>query len=96
MRSLGVFSISAYAPGCGDSGRGTATGSQPNLATVAVDPRVIPLGARLQIDGLPGVFYALDTGGAVLGNKLDRWLPDCRSAILWGRQQRQITLLGAS
>lgn len=39
--------------------------------TVAVDPRVIPLGSKIRIEGFNGVFYCADTGGAIKGNIID-------------------------
>ena len=53
------------------TGNRTATGIWPHWGVVAVDPRVIPLGARLRISGLPGVFVAADTGGAIQGARVD-------------------------
>ena len=48
----------------------TATGTVVRKGTVAVDPRVIPLGTRMYIPGY-GYGIAEDTGGAVVGNIID-------------------------
>jgi len=53
----------------GRSGR-TATGLKIGHGVVAVDPRFIPLGTRLYIDGY-GYAVAADTGGAIRGNRID-------------------------
>lgn len=37
---------------------------------IAVDPNVIPLGSKVEIEGY-GTFRALDTGGAIKGNRID-------------------------
>ncbi|MBV8431108.1 MAG: hypothetical protein JO244_08100, partial [Solirubrobacterales bacterium] len=44
--------------------------------SIAVDPRVIPLGSRVYIpayrnDGYGGWFVAQDTGGAIVGHRID-------------------------
>lgn len=60
----------AYHPTDGD-GRGiTATGTKAGRGTVAVDPSVIPLGASVYIPGY-GDAVAADTGGAIVGNRID-------------------------
>jgi 3D (Asp-Asp-Asp) domain-containing protein len=53
----------------GRSGR-TATGLKIGHGVVAVDPKFIPLGTRLYIDGY-GYAVAADTGGAIKGNRID-------------------------
>ena len=62
----------------GDRGYGiTATGTKAKHGTVAVDPKVIPLGTELyiedigNIEGDYGYATALDTGGAIKNNRID-------------------------
>ena len=87
-------STSAYAWGCGASGR-TRSGTQVRWGVVATDPRVIPLGAALEIEGFEGTtFRAEDTGSAVIGAKVDIFWPQgCASARQYGRQQRAVRVL---
>ena len=60
----------AYCEGCsGVTANGTDIRSNPNLKVIAVDPRVIPLGTRVWVEGY-GEAIAADTGGAIKVIKL--------------------------
>lgn len=48
----------------------TASGRTAGYGIVAVDPKVIPLGTNLYVDGY-GYAVAGDTGGVIKGNKID-------------------------
>ena len=50
--------------------------------TVAVDPRKIPLGTKLVIDGYDTVFTARDTGSGVNGWHIDVFVPVSHSEAL--------------
>ena len=54
-------------PGCTGY---TATGRRLERGMVAVDPDVIPLGSQLYIEGY-GYATAEDTGGAIIGDRID-------------------------
>ena len=69
------------------------SGIYTHAGAVAVDPNVIPLYSRLTIEGLPGTYQALDTGGGVRGNWVDVYFNSCADAINWGRQTRLVTVL---
>ena len=66
-----------------DPGATTATGAVVQHGVVAVDPRVIPLGSRLYVDGY-GEAMALDTGGAIKGNRIDLYMDSEDEAAAWG------------
>ena len=68
----------------------TANGSQAGPGIIAVDPSVIPLGSHVYVSGY-GDAIAADTGGAIVGNIIDVWLP-CGAAIQWGRQTVMVTI----
>jgi uncharacterized protein YabE (DUF348 family) len=76
----------AYTAGCYGCSGITATGRPAGHGIVAVDPRVIPLGAKLYI---PGYGYAVagDTGGAIVGNRIDLGFNSLRDALLFGRRE---------
>jgi uncharacterized protein YabE (DUF348 family) len=65
------------------SGTTTATGAAVRRGIVAVDPRVIPLGTRLYVEGY-GESVALDTGGVILGERIDLYMPSWEEAVNWG------------
>ena len=73
------------------SGHGiTATGRKPvynpgGLSTIAVDPRVIPLGSKVWVSGY-GYAIAADTGGAIKGNIIDVYLDSKSACTTWGRK----------
>ena len=67
----------------------TASGMWPEPGMVAVDPRVIPLGSTVWIEGV-GTFLAADTGSLVRGAHLDIYSLDYHEAINWGVQQRAV------
>lgn len=83
----------------GDPGYGiTATGTRAAYGTVAVDPRVIPLGSKLYIESTDGRFVygfatAADTGGAIKGNKVDLFFPTNSECMSFGRRSVKVYIL---
>lgn len=67
------------------TGNKTATGTWPDKGTIAVDPRVIPLGSKVYVEGY-GFATATDTGGAIKGNIIDVYFPSYDECIQWGRK----------
>ena len=61
----------------------TATGDPVKWGVVAVDPRIIPLGSTVYVDGY-GPAQALDTGGAIRGNRIDLYMDSEAAAYSWG------------
>ncbi|MDD2433337.1 MAG: 3D domain-containing protein [Clostridia bacterium] len=74
------------------TGNRTATGIWPSVGIVAVDPRVIPLGTRLYVDGY-GFATAADVGGKIKGKRIDVFLETKEEALRWGRRRVQVFVL---
>ncbi|UNA01491.1 peptidase [Bacillus phage vB_BcgM] len=66
--------------------------ANPSMKMVAVDPRVIPLGSRIYVEGY-GEAIAGDTGGAIKGNRIDVLMPSKSQSSDWGRKTVQVTIL---
>ncbi len=75
----------AYTAHCYGCSGITASGYPAGHGIVAVDPRVIPLGTRLYIPGY-GPAIAGDTGGAILGNRIDLGFNSLHDAVEFGRR----------
>ena len=91
-RPLGEFRMTAYTR-YAKSSRRTATGTLPTVGrTVAVDPRVIPFGTRVHIEGI-GVRVAEDSGRRVKGKKLDLYLPSVQSCTRFGVRSLRVYAL---
>lgn len=53
--------------------------------TIAVDPKVIPLGSQIKIPKLsPYTYIAEDIGGKIKGNRIDIYMENLEDAIQWG------------
>ena len=74
----------------------TANGGGVRRGIVAADPRVLPLGTRIQITAgsYSGTYTVADTGGAVKGRVLDIWVPNCGEAIRFGRKNITVSVVG--
>lgn len=87
-----VMEASAYLATDGD-GRGiTASGLPAVRGVVAVDPDVIPLGTRLFIPGY-GEALAADTGGAIIGHRIDLVMDSYGEAMEFGRRDITVYVL---
>lgn len=70
----------------------TASGRVAKRGVVAVDPRVIPLGTELYIEGY-GYAVAGDTGGAIKGNKIDLFMDTTAECMNFGRRNITVYVL---
>ena len=76
----------------------TATGTRARPGTVAVDPRVIPLGTKLYIESLDGTrdygfAIAEDVGGAIKGSRIDLFFNSSLDARNFGRRDVKVYIL---
>lgn len=83
-----VMNASAYS----HTGHRTSSGIYPYRGAVAVDPKVIPLGTRIYVEGY-GYAKALDVGGAIKGNKIDLFFDSNQQANRWGRRSVKVYIL---
>lgn len=105
--SLGEFTITAYCPCekcCGtwaterptdENGRLIVYTSSGTVAkagrTIAVDPKVIPYGTTVTIEGIEGTDYiAEDCGGSVDGKDIDIFMNDHQEALNFGRRKIEV------
>lgn len=61
----------------------TAMGTRARVGEIAVDPKVIPLGSRVYIEGV-GARIAEDTGGNIKGNTIDIYMNTVAECRRWG------------
>jgi 3D (Asp-Asp-Asp) domain-containing protein len=85
-----------YDPGPADNGRAwvgsTRSGKRARFGIVAVDPKLIPLGTRVYVEGYgPGL--AADVGGAIKGLRMDLCFNTSTQARAWGRRRRRVWIV---
>lgn len=94
-----TMNASAYTPYCRGCSGVTALGWNVRAQkrnVVAVDPRVIPLGKKVQVfvgGKLMGTYTAADTGGAIKGNKIDILMYSQSAALHFGRKTVTVKVL---
>ena len=76
----------------GSIGSRTATGMICVFGAVATDPRVIPLGTKMYIEGY-GYGFACDTGGAIKGNRIDLAFNRVSECFAHGRKTHKVWIL---
>ncbi len=74
------------------TGYRTATGTWPSRGTVAVDPEVIPLGTQLYVEGY-GPAVAADTGGDIVGNRIDLYMDTEDECWAFGRRNVRVKII---
>ena len=98
-QNLGVFTVTAYCcceKCCGKTETHpsygiTASGTKAvEGRTIAVDPKIIPLGRTVYLNGRP--YIAEDTGSAIKGNKIDLFINNHQRAQEFGVQEMEVKL----
>lgn len=84
--------VTAYTPSDPGCTGITASGTKAGYGTIAVDPNVIPLGSTVYVPGY-GVAVAEDTGGAIIGHRVDVCYESTEDALEWGVQNLSVYIL---
>lgn len=91
--TVSATAYTAYCKGCsGITRTGINLKKNPGLKVIAVDPKVIPLGSKVWVEGY-GTAIAGDTGGAIKGKKIDVFIPTQSQALKWGRKNVKVKIL---
>ena len=101
VKYLGVFKVYAYCACqkcCGKNAHGvTATGTKVKEGrTIAVDPKVIPLGSTVYIKykGKTHKYIAEDTGGEwIQGFKIDKYTKSHSACLQWGIKKCKVYVI---
>lgn len=86
------FEVTAYC-----KGEITAAGFRVRPGIAASDPKLLPPGSIVRIEGVPaayeGIYSVLDTGPEVQGRELDIYIWSCYEALDFGRRKAVVTVL---
>lgn len=92
---MGTFKLTAYCPCykcCRKTDGITVTGTRATAGrTIAVDPRQIPYGTKVIIDG--HTYVAEDCGGGIRGNRIDVFFETHQEALNFGVQYKNIKII---
>ena len=69
-----------------------ASGKLAKRGTCAVDPKIIPLGTKLYIEGY-GYAIANDTGGDIIGKTVDLYMSSTKECYNWGVRYVKVYVL---
>lgn len=89
------MTATAYGPGMLDNGKwnnSTYVGGKVKKGVVAVDPKVIPMGTKLWVEGY-GPAVAEDQGSAIKGNRIDLAFDTRQEALDYGIQKVKVYVL---
>ncbi|PKR84972.1 3D domain-containing protein [Heyndrickxia camelliae] len=91
-----TVTATAYTVSCKGCSGITATGinlkKHPKSKVISVDPKIIPLGTKVYVEGY-GYAIAADKGSSVKGNKIDVFYPTLKQCYKWGNKKVKIKIL---
>lgn len=90
-----TYIITAYCPCaqcCGKNDGITASGEKAMQGVTVAMNRSIPFGTKIYIEGV-GERIVQDRGGAIKGNRIDLYFENHQSALNFGRQTKEVTIL---
>ena len=94
-KPVATVKATAYTANCKGCSGITASGlnlkKNPNVKAISVDPKVIPLGTKVHVEGY-GDAIAADKGGAIKENKIDVFYSSHSKAINWGRKTVKVKI----
>jgi 3D (Asp-Asp-Asp) domain-containing protein len=89
---LREFSVTAYC-----TGTVTQSGARVKAGMAAADPRVLPVGSTVRVDGqgraYDGIYTVTDTGREIKGRELDLYLDSCAEAQQFGRRAMRVAVI---
>ena len=86
-----TFEATAYA-----KRNATTSGVESQRGVVAADPRVLPLGTKIQVGNAgpySGIYLVADTGTKVQGRRIDIFIPNQQRAKKFGRKVVNVKVL---
>jgi 3D (Asp-Asp-Asp) domain-containing protein len=69
-----------------------ANGQSVHSGAIAADPKILPLGTVVHIEGM-GTYVVKDTGGAIKGRRIDIWVPSRAQALKLGRKKIRVRIV---
>ena len=86
------FEATAYC-----KGQTTASGVAVRAGIAAGDPKLLPEGSVIKVEGVPerlqGIYTVLDTGPRIQGRRIDLYMWSCYEALDFGRRPITLTVL---
>jgi 3D (Asp-Asp-Asp) domain-containing protein len=87
-----AFAATAYC-----RGETTASGVPVRAGIAAADPKILPIGSVIRVDGVArpyeGIYTVLDTGPEIQGREIDVYMWNCTEAKAFGRQNVVVTVM---